>query len=82
MIKVCAMIEDRPCCIASFEDQGKADDFMKHDYILQYYDEYEDADMDEVIHPEEMFCLTEEEMLPFSEPFDGLIGVEADDLPF
>ena len=83
MYKVCAMIDDKICLLEEFECKPEAEEFMLHDYVLFYKDEMEEATEDEVIHPEEMFILDDQDLLPFTDitpPSE--VGAFAEELPF
>lgn len=82
MINVCANYCGATILLESFETEEQAKEFMKHDYVLFFADEIENAEEDEIIHPYEMFI---EEELPFFETKYSEMkfnNVELDELPF
>ena len=68
MIKVCENYCGSTILLAEFEKEEEANEFMKHNYILFYADELDNAEEDEIIYPNEMFIDTEE--IPFCEPIN------------
>lgn len=59
MIRVCANHDNKLIMIDEFWTIEEAQSFMKNKYVLHYADEFEDADEDEIIYPEEMFIENE-----------------------
>jgi len=85
MIKVCAYYQGTIILLEEFETEEQATEFMSHNYILHYADEYENADEDELIYTDEMFIDTDD--IPFSEllkPWErlGIAEEDWDELPF
>ena len=79
MIKVCARYCGTTILLDEFENEDEAKEFMKHDYVLNYYDEFENVVDDEIIHANEMF-IDDSEDVPFSEP---MLEIDySDELPF
>lgn len=79
---VCAHYNGITIMLDKFETDKEAEEFMKHDFVLHFADELEDADEDEIICKENMFIDNELDDLPFSEPIN-INDVEwVDDLPF
>ena len=66
MVKVCALVDDKLICLDTFEDEEKAEEFMKNDYVLNYADEFETGE-DEIVHSEEMFKVLDDDIIPFAE---------------
>ena len=64
MINVCAYYCGTVILLDSFETKEDADEFMRHNYILHYSDELENAEEDELIYADEMFI---EDEVPFTE---------------
>ena len=82
LINVCAHYCGTTILIDSFKTEEEAKEFMKHDYILYYADELENAEEDEIIYSNEMFI---EDELPFFEtqtPQIKFEDVNLDELPF
>lgn len=81
MINVCANYMGTVILLDSFNTKDKADEFMSHDYILHYANEIEDAEEDEVIHPDEMFI--EDDVPFFNMPLNNIKAeFDLDELPF
>ena len=78
MINVCAHYCGTTILLDSFENKEDAEEFMKHDYVLHYADEIENAEEDELIYSDEMFI--SDENIPFAEPISNEEIIYADDL--
>ena len=80
MTNVCAHYCGTTILLESFETEEAAKEFMKHDYVLYYADELENAEADEIIYSYEMFI---EDELPFFEtPKIEIKDIDLDELPF
>ena len=80
MTNVCAKYCGTIILLESFEDEDDAKEFMKHDYILHYADEYENANEDDIIYSDEMFL--EDEIPFFDTPMININNLSLDELPF
>ena len=80
MINVCAHYCGTTILINSFETEEEAKEFIKHDYVLYYADELENAEEDEIIHSDEMFL--EDELPFFNTPAANINDLSLDELPF
>ena len=78
-MKICARYCGTTILLAEFNDRKQAEEFMKHDFVMNYYDEFDNIEDDEIIHANEMFIDEEDEEIPFSDP---VVYEWDDDLPF
>lgn len=82
MINVCTKYGDTIILLESFETKEEAEEFMKYDYVLNYADELENAEEDEIVHSDEMFL---EDEIPFFEKQNieqWTKKLDLDELPF
>ena len=84
MLKVCARYCGSTILLKECETAEEAEEFMKHEFTIVYSDEMENKYEDEVIEPDEMFLVNEDDLPFYEQPNEYVYPVYEwdEELPF